>query len=92
MTTIAWLRRTLVEDYGIDPDILEEASVLEDLGIDSLGIMELFFKVEDAFRICVPHDQTPLVTLGDVGAYIDRLVGQQHAGADTASVPPDTAG
>ena len=80
---------TLAEDYGIDPHVLDEASVLADLGIDSLGVMELFFKVEDAFRISVPHDQTPLVTLGDVGAYIERLVERQHAGAEATGMPPE---
>lgn len=84
MTTLEHLQRILTADYQIAPAKLKPSARLEDLGVDSLGVMELLFKVEDEFRIQLPAEEAKLATIEEVVAYIDRLIAEQHATA-TAS-------
>ena len=77
----------LVKDYQIAPAALTPDASLEALGIDSLGVAELLFAVEDAFAIKLPPEPVNLATLGEVVGFIDALIAAQGpAGADA---PPD---
>ena len=94
-TTLERLRAILVRDYRLDPEALVPEAPLEGLGIDSLGVAELLFNVEDEFSIALPPEPVQLPTLGDVVRYIDQLVAEQHAGTGAtaalgASDPPST--
>ena len=94
-TTLERLRAILVRDYRLDPEALVPEAPLEGLGIDSLGVAELLFNVEDEFSIALPPEPVQLPTLGDVVRYIDQLVAEQRAGtgapsALAASEPPPT--
>lgn len=86
-TTLPRLRALLVKDYKLDPATLDPDAPLADLGIDSLGVAELMFNIEDEFKVTIPGDPVALKTIGDVVAYIDNLVATQHAGADAANPP-----
>ena len=55
---------------------------MEALGIDSLGIAELLFNVEDEFQITLSPDSVQLLTLGDVVRFIDELILAQHGTAN----------
>lgn len=87
MTTGERLQGLLAADYDITVDQLEPDARLEDLGIDSLGLMELLFKIEDEFHIQVPTHEVALTTLDDVVVYIDGLVEAQNAGAIAQDKP-----
>ncbi|MGI9024937.1 MAG: acyl carrier protein [Burkholderiaceae bacterium] len=80
-TSIERLRAILVKDYQLDADRLTLDAPLEGLGIDSLGVAELLFTIEDEFNIKLPSDAVPLATVGDVARYIDQLVAAQHGEA-----------
>jgi acyl carrier protein len=80
-TTIDRLRVLLVKDYKLEPGVLTPDAPLEALGIDSLGVAELMFNIEDEFEIAIPGDPVALVTVGDVVHYIDGLVATQQAAA-----------
>jgi len=77
-TTFEHLRAILIKDYKLDPDVLTLDAPLEALGIDSLGVAELLFNVEDEFKITLSPDSVQLQTLGDVVAFVDDLVVRQH--------------
>ena len=79
--SIERLRAILVKDYQLDADRLSLDAPLESLGIDSLGVAELLFTIEDEFKIKLPSDAVPLATVGDVARYIDELVATQHGEA-----------
>ena len=79
-TTFERLSAILVKDYKVPPQALVAEATLESLGIDSLAAAELLFSAEDAFHIRVPPEAVPLPTLGDVVAYLEALIAQQHAG------------
>jgi len=84
MTTIDRIRAMLVKDYKLDPNQLTADARLEDLGIDSLGMAELVFNIEDAFGLTVPDVAVTLTTFGEVVAFIDDLI----VARDRAATPP----
>lgn len=77
-TTYEHLRALLIKDYQLDPSLLTLDAQLEALGIDSLGVAELLFNVEDSFHITLSPDAVQLKTLGDVVRFIDELMAEQH--------------
>ncbi|HEY9459331.1 MAG TPA: phosphopantetheine-binding protein [Paralcaligenes sp.] len=79
MSTLDRLQHMLAADYQIPQTRSAPSAALEDLGMDSLGVMELLFKVEDEFHIHVPTTQTSLLTIQDVVDFIDQLVKTQNA-------------
>jgi len=90
MSTLDALRDILVGDYQVARGRLALDAPLSALGIDSLGFLELMFKIEDRFHVKIPGDTpTGLHTLQDVVGYIDSLIATQPAGeAPVAGTPP----
>lgn len=79
MNTLERLQTLLMSHYPLQREDLAPQARLEDLQIDSLGVMELFFSIEDEFHVKVPNDQVSLQTVGDVVAYIEKLIAEQNA-------------
>lgn len=75
MSTLETLQDILIRDYKIARDRLAPEASLSTLGVDSLGLLELMFKIEDRFHVKIPGDTpTDLSTVQDVVAYIDGLI------------------
>jgi len=93
MTTLERLSKILVKNYKIDPTRLTLNGPLAELGIDSLGMLELLFFIEDEFKVQLPYDPVALPTLGDAVCYIDGLLSAQHVAESptTAGAAPPTA-
>jgi acyl carrier protein len=78
---ILWLRKSIeekvkdiiVEQLGVNPEqVTPQASFIEDLGADSLDIVELVMAFEEEFGVEVPdEDAEKLQTVGDVIKYIE---------------------
>ena len=64
----------IVEQLGVKPDqVTPEAKFIEDLGADSLDIVELVMALEEEFGIEVPDEQAEkLQSVGDVIKYIEE--------------------
>jgi acyl carrier protein len=62
----------IVEQLGVNPEqVTPQASFIEDLGADSLDIVELVMAFEEEFSVEVPdEDAEKLQTVGDVINYI----------------------
>ena len=59
----------------------------EDLGLDSLAMIELLFKIEEHFDLEIPNeDLSRVTTVADVTAYVEEKLGAT-APAATASAP-----
>ena len=59
----------LSEQFGVDPStITMETSFIEDLGADSLDVVELMMSIEDAFDIgeIGEEEATKIKTVGDL--------------------------
>lgn len=87
-TTFDQLRAILMKDYASAPESLTLATPLDALGIDSLGLAELLFNVEDEFAITLPAQPVPLLTVGDVVAYIDALLVAQNRATQHGDAAP----
>jgi acyl carrier protein len=75
MNTLERLQDILVKDYGISRQALTPDAVPATLGIDSLGMLELMFKIEDHFQVKIPGDPPEnLATIRDVVVYVDALM------------------
>jgi acyl carrier protein len=47
----------LIKNFEVVPEQVKEDTLLEDLGLDSLGLMEFVFALEDAFNLRIPEDK-----------------------------------
>jgi acyl carrier protein len=75
MSTLELLQSILIKEYKLSPAGLIPEAKLTDLGIDSLDLVDLIFKIEDHFGLKIKDDvPRPLVTLADVAAYVDELL------------------
>jgi acyl carrier protein len=55
--------------------VVPEAKIVDDLGADSLDVVELLSQLEDEYGIIIPDDEVEkLVTVADVAAQIEKLV------------------
>lgn len=55
--------------------VTADAKIVDDLGADSLDIVELLSRLEDEYSIIIPDDEVEnLVTVGDVAAEIEKLI------------------
>ncbi len=55
--------------------VTANAKIVDDLGADSLDVVELLSRLEDEYGIMIPDDEVEnLVTVGDVAAEIEKLV------------------
>ncbi len=72
----------IVEQLGVNPEqVTPQASFIEDLGADSLDIVELVMAFEEEFSVEVPdEDAEKLQTVGDVISYIKERAAKQGGG------------
>jgi acyl carrier protein len=66
------VKKLIVEQLGVEEDdITMEASFIDDLGADSLDIVELIMALEEEFSLEIPDDQAEkITTVGDAVEYI----------------------
>ncbi|MCQ2486601.1 MAG: acyl carrier protein [Clostridia bacterium] len=71
------IQRILAEQIDVDAaDITMDALLLEDLGVDSIDVVDLVMSIEDEFGVEVPEDGLDGVkTVGDAVKVIESLVG-----------------
>ena len=70
------IRDLVAEQLGVDiATLTPEANILEDLGADSLDVVELVMAIEEEFDIEIPdEDAESMRTLGDVEKYVSGRV------------------
>ena len=66
------VKEIIIEQLGVtESAITTEASFIDDLGADSLDIVELIMALEEEFDLEIPDsDAEKVVTVGDVVEYI----------------------
>ena len=54
--------------------VVANAKIVEDLGADSLDVVELLSRLEDEYGVMIPDEEVEnLVTVADVAAQIEKL-------------------
>ncbi|NLY89248.1 MAG: acyl carrier protein [Firmicutes bacterium] len=69
---LAKIKEIVVEQLGVDEEeVTEKASFVDDLGADSLDIVELIMALEEEFDMEIPdEDAEKISTVGDAIKYI----------------------
>jgi acyl carrier protein len=68
------VRAILVDQLGIDDEekVTMEASIVDDLGADSLDVVDLVMSLEEEFDIEIPdEDVENMKTVGDIVKHIE---------------------
>ena len=78
MSTEAKVKEIIIDKLGVEESqITPEASFTNDLGADSLDIVELVMGFESAFQISIPdEDAEKIGTVGDAINYLNEKVGE----------------
>ena len=69
------LKSLITDQLGVEPDAVTlEATFVEDLGVDSLDLVELSMALEDAFGIeeMSEEDMATIKTVGDLVEYLGK--------------------
>lgn len=75
----------IAEQAVLDPSDIAPEATLESLGIDSLGLVESIFSIEEAFDISIPFNANEpeksdfdISSVASIIAGIEALVAEQH--------------
>ena len=88
MTTLERLTRIMVQRYKLEPGQLTPEQPLDALGIDSLGMVEMLFFIEEEFGVHLPSEGVTFANLGEAAKYVDQLVATQKGGRESARAQP----
>jgi acyl carrier protein len=84
MSTAEKIREILAEQALLTPQDVTDDSSLQDLGIDSLGVVEIIFAIEEEFGISVPFNandpkatEFDLSSVGAIAKAVDGLIAKQ---------------
>ena len=71
------VQKIVVEHLGVEADkVTQDASFIDDLGADSLDIVELVMAFEEEFGVEIPDDAAEKInTVGDANNYIEEHKG-----------------
>ncbi|MDX1384626.1 MAG: acyl carrier protein [Thermoanaerobaculia bacterium] len=71
------VKSIIVDQLGVDPDeVTEEASFTDDLGADSLDIVELVMALEEEFGLEIPdEDAEKIGRVKEAISYIEKNAG-----------------
>ncbi|MGA2109632.1 MAG: acyl carrier protein [Syntrophorhabdales bacterium] len=74
MTIAEKVKKMIVEQLGVnESEVQPEAKFIDDLGADSLDIVELVMALEDEYGIEIPdEDAEKIETVGDAIRYIEE--------------------
>lgn len=76
--------RHLVEHFGTDAEVISPSATLEDLGLDSMALVELLLILEEEFGTPMPEDdESAPRTLGELVERVERIQ-RETAGAATS--------
>lgn len=80
------IRQIIAEQAMLDPEQITDDATPESLGIDSLGLVESIFALEEAFDISIPFNANEpeqsdfdISSVGAIIAAVERLIAEKAA-------------
>ena len=73
MSTFEKVRGIVADQLGVEAEeVKEDSTFVDDLGADSLDIVELIMRFEDEFSVEIPDEKAEKIkTVSDIVKYID---------------------
>ena len=71
------IKEVIAKQLRMSPDeIADDVAILEDLGADSLDVVEMLMTLEDEMSITIPDDDVAsLRTVKDIADYLENVAG-----------------
>ena len=83
-STFSAISSVLVENFHVDAADVQPQAALDELGLDSLALMEFVFAVEDRFDVRIPEERLDPrqagVTLEQLATLLDEAVAAKSRG------------
>lgn len=74
MTTFDIVKNILIDKSGVDVDITPESKLSDELGLDSLDLIELTMEIERQFGIIIPDEKVEQVeAVNDMVLLVETL-------------------
>ena len=83
--TLERLQRLFIARFDYKLEELTASTTLENLGLDSLDIIDFLFDIEDEFNIKVPDREFEVTTIQDMVDALDRFISEQDSKQDISS-------
>jgi acyl carrier protein len=77
-TTFERLKQLFLAHYGYEIEQVTAATTLENLGLDSLDIIDFMFDIENEFNIRIPDQEFRVRTIQDMVDAVDRFISEQN--------------
>ena len=77
MSTLPTIQRMMVEQFDLKVADLTPEAQLEELGLDSLSVIEFMFNIEDEFKVKLPDERVEIKTIQDISSLVERLVSER---------------
>ncbi|MBO5767436.1 MAG: acyl carrier protein [Clostridia bacterium] len=75
MQIIDRVKSVIAKQLRIEADtISDDAAIVEDLGADSLDIVEMLMTLEDEMNIIIPDDVNGIKTVRDIANYLENEI------------------
>ena len=70
------VKKIIVDKLGVDEtEITSEANFIQDLGADSLDVVELIMTLEEGYNIIITNDDaSELITVGQIVVFIEKQI------------------
>ncbi len=82
-TTLERLQQLLIARFDYKIEDVTATTTLENLGLDSLDIIDFLFDIEDEFKIKVPDREFEVKTIQDMVDAVDRFISEQDIGSSS---------
>lgn len=86
MTVRTRIKEIIAEQAMLEPDQVTDDATPQDLGIDSLGLVDFIFAIEEEFDISIPFNANEpgksdfdITNMGTIISAVERLVAQKAA-------------
>lgn len=86
MSTLDKIREIIAEQAMLEPGDIDVSASLEEVGVDSLGLVEGIFAIEETFDIQVPFNANApeesdfdISSVRAIAAAVDKLIAEKAA-------------
>ena len=82
MSSLQTIQHMMVEQFDLKLEDISPDAQLENLGFDSLSVIEFLFSLEDKLKIKLPDQRVEIKTVGDLANFVDNTIAVQKGCSD----------